>query len=811
MSTQPSPSRQTGGPAKKHGKKKSRTSWKAGFNSTPSSPAQNILEGRLPVLTDISNLRSAFASDLGTSTKQIPEHTQQKDSRTECSPLKDDCPQSVENGEKPYQRINSERLQPKDRRNTHKNEFLQTLDNQLTKIRREDDRGKKYLPPDNNDAKLSSRNGSMSKAGGSIKMLEQELSELLKPPASAASVAPSSEGQAVKLDSLKLKTLLGSITSVHQPSSVSLWDYLKEELTAADFESTQELKRERVANFLSVPIAFEKMLVFGYFVCLDSFLYTFTILPARFALALVALFRYLISRTWFSKSKERVRLKSSQKCDLIKVTLVVVACTILQSVDASRTYHFIRGQNAMKLYAIFNCLEIFDRLCCSFGQDILDSLFSKSTLGSHPPKTSHTASRHARPLTFVVLAILYILAHTMVLFFQMVTLNVAVNSYSNALLTLLISNQFVEIKGSVFKKFEKENLFQLSCSDIVERFQLSVFVTIITIRNLVELSAAPPSPFSVYPQSFVPLFSSMTAVARLLTPCILVLGCETLVDWLKHAFITKFNQIRPSVYDRFVDILSRDLVVGSPARIAGRNNQQQMFVDQSPMVSRRIGLAALPLACLVICVTVQTLQMVMATLPEEMAIAPAVTVSALQFEHLANIWQVPPIEFSSGFGAAVSSLLNFALSFSKFAWTAITLNTMTLYCWTLYQAHKIGISQEFWHRLMEYGVIILVCLATYVCLVALKLLIGINLLGFAHHRFMTMESREQAERKTDRMARESSASLEEKAADAAVTSMLDGRQSGQANSDLFHAGGEKRVLQGLDTIDRYTLFKSRIP
>jgi len=57
-----------------------------------------------------------------------------------------------------------------------------------------------------------------------------------------------------------------------------------------------------------------------------------------------------------------------------------------------------------------------------------------------------------------------LVAHTMVLFFQMVTLNVAVNSYSNALLTLLISNQFVEIKGSVFKKFEKENLFQLSCS-----------------------------------------------------------------------------------------------------------------------------------------------------------------------------------------------------------------------------------------------------------------------------------------------------------------------------------------------------------
>lgn len=58
----------------------------------------------------------------------------------------------------------------------------------------------------------------------------------------------------------------------------------------------------------------------------------------------------------------------------------------------------------------------------------------------------------------------YLVAHTLVLFYQLVTLNVVFNSYSNALLTLLLSNQFVEIKGSVFKKFEKENLFQLTCA-----------------------------------------------------------------------------------------------------------------------------------------------------------------------------------------------------------------------------------------------------------------------------------------------------------------------------------------------------------
>ncbi|KAG0072667.1 hypothetical protein BGZ89_004253 [Linnemannia elongata] len=871
-----SPSRQPQNgppPPRKHNKKKSRSSWKAGFKSTPSSPLQSNLDGRstgsTAPLTELSygtnintnvntNISGSTASTnnystletapLTTSTlsNDINSNNNNSQSRTSRNPQStSDNPEGKENRSLPQSQLPTNlkvdtsikesktsnnitttatittattAIAGKGSSTPRKNEFLQNLDIQLIKLQREEERGQ-GSPSSSKDSKQTNGTPSATKSGSSTKVFDHELSQLLKTP--APSVVPASgEGSQALIDDLKLRTLIGSISPPDHPT-VSLWDYLKEELTAADFESTQELKRERVANFLSVPIAFEKMLVFGYFVCLDSFLYTFTILPARFMLALVALFRYVFSRTWFSKSKERTRLKSSQKCDLIKVTLVVVACTILQSVDASRTYHFIRGQNAMKLYAIFNCLEIFDRLCCSFGQDILDSLFSKSTLGSHPPMSSLTASRHARPITFVLLAILYILAHTMVLFFQMVTLNVAVNSYSNALLTLLISNQFVEIKGSVFKKFEKENLFQLSCSDIVERFQLSVFVTIITIRNLVELSAAPPSPFSVYPQSFVPLFSSMTAVARLLTPCFLVLGCETLVDWLKHAFITKFNQIRPSVYGRFVDILSRDLVVGSPARLAGRNNQQQMFVDQSPMVSRRIGLAALPLACLVICVTIQTLQMVMSTLPSDlgragsspvMAETFAASATVLTFGQISFEWIMPPIDFTSGVAVASAGIVEALVSFFKVVWLFLGECLVVVGQVALRWAHRTGFSQELGRKLIEYAVISLACLATFACLVALKMLIGINLLGFAHHRYMTMESRERVELQADRAMRESNAALEEKAVSAAVSGMLDGRTAGgQANSDAFGVNGEKRINHGLDTIDRYTLYKSRIP
>jgi hypothetical protein len=43
----------------------------------------------------------------------------------------------------------------------------------------------------------------------------------------------------------------------------------------------------------------------------------------------------------------------------------------------------------------------------------------------------------------------------------------------------------------------------------------------------------------------------------------MVLACEMLVDWLKHAFITKFNHIRPSVYERYTDVLCLDLSSGS--------------------------------------------------------------------------------------------------------------------------------------------------------------------------------------------------------------------------------------------------------
>jgi hypothetical protein len=45
-----------------------------------------------------------------------------------------------------------------------------------------------------------------------------------------------------------------------------------------------------------------------------------------------------------------------------------------------------------------------------------------------------------------------------------------------------------------------------------------------------------------------------------------------LVDWLKHAFIAKFNHVRSTVYGRYADVLAKDvLLAGSLGRSRSRN------------------------------------------------------------------------------------------------------------------------------------------------------------------------------------------------------------------------------------------------
>ncbi|XP_018881283.2 transmembrane anterior posterior transformation protein 1 homolog isoform X1 [Gorilla gorilla gorilla] len=357
-------------------------------------------------------------------------------------------------------------------------------------------------------------------------------------------------------------------------TELSLLRFLSAELTRGYFLEHNEAKyterRERVYTCLRIPRELEKLMVFGIFLCLDAFLYVFTLLPLR---VFLALFRLLTLPCY--GLRDRRLLQPAQVCDILKGVILVICYFMMHYVDYSMMYHLIRGQSVIKLYIIYNMLEVADRLFSSFGQDILDALYWTAT----EPKERKRA--HIGVIPHFFMAVLYVFLHAILIMVQATTLNVAFNSHNKSLLTIMMSNNFVEIKGSVFKKFEKNNLFQMSNSDIKERFTNYVLLLIVCLRNMEQFSWNPDHLWVLFPD------------------VCMVIASEIAVDIVKHAFITKFNDITADVYSEYRASLAFDLV---------SSRQKNAYTDYSDSVARRMGFIPLPLAVLLIRVVTSSIK-----------------------------------------------------------------------------------------------------------------------------------------------------------------------------------------------------------
>uniref|UniRef100_A0A663LSJ2 Transmembrane anterior posterior transformation 1 n=2 Tax=Athene cunicularia TaxID=194338 RepID=A0A663LSJ2_ATHCN len=355
---------------------------------------------------------------------------------------------------------------------------------------------------------------------------------------------------------------------------ISLLRFISAELTRGYFLEHNEAKyterRERVYTCLRIPKELEKLMFFGIFSCLDAFLYVFTLLPLR---VFLAMFRFITLPCY--GLRDRRLLQPAQVCDVLKGVILVICYFMMHYVDYSMMYHLIRGQSVIKLYIIYNMLEVADRLLSSFGQDILDALYWTAT----EPKERKRA--HIGVIPHFFMAVLYVFAHAIFIMVQATTLNVAFNSHNKSLLTIMMSNNFVEIKGSVFKKFEKNNLFQMSNSDIKERFTNYVLLLIVCLRNMEQFSWNPDHLWVLFPD------------------VCMVVASEIVVDIVKHAFITKFNDITADVYSEYRASLAFDLV---------SSRQKNAYTDYSDSVSRRMGFIPLPLAVLLIRVVTSSIK-----------------------------------------------------------------------------------------------------------------------------------------------------------------------------------------------------------
>ncbi|RDA90496.1 hypothetical protein CP533_3030 [Ophiocordyceps camponoti-saundersi (nom. inval.)] len=416
-------------------------------------------------------------------------------------------------------------------------------------------------------------------------------------------------------------------------------------------------------------------------------------------------------------------LSPFHKADLLQGAVIVCSSLALMTLDASRMYHLVRAQSAIKLYVIFNILEVGDRLLSALGQDILECLFSAETLS----RNASGRSKVFVPLAMFLLALVYNCLHSIALYYQVITLNVAVNSYSNALLTLLLSNQFVEIKSTVFKRFEKDGLFQLTCADIVERFHLWVMLLIIGMRNVVEVgglsvpgaggdsgaddgsSSTPLHPPSILPHSFTVLPSWIMS-GEVVSPFLIVVGSEMLVDTIKHAYVTKFNNIKPTFYSRTLDILCKDYYTNA---------------FTTPSLTRRLGLAVIPLSCLFIRASIQTYHMFLSTqIPMPM---PRSTQTSLAEESA-----TPSSPAMVAALSRLDALLRDSLGRATYGYPyGSPLNSRPWYSWT---------SDD----IIAALTMVVVFFIAFLLLLALKLLLGMALLQYARNRYAKMKRKEHA-------------------------------------------------------------------
>jgi hypothetical protein len=110
--------------------------------------------------------------------------------------------------------------------------------------------------------------------------------------------------------------------------------------------------------------------------------------------------------------------------------------------------------------------------------------------------------------------------------------------------------------------FDRISVMQLSFADTTERFQLMLFLILITIVSFAQTGST-----SLY--SNISIFLAM------------MFG-ESLADWMKHAFISKFNSLDSSVYADMSRVLRSDII---------RSFKDKMAYDHNYAVTRRVGLS----------------------------------------------------------------------------------------------------------------------------------------------------------------------------------------------------------------------------
>ena len=325
-------------------------------------------------------------------------------------------------------------------------------------------------------------------------------------------------------------------------------------------------------DFVFAPLTLERMIITGFLLCLDSFLFMCTILPVRFVLALATCARNVVMRglrvlPWARCRRLRPRrLHAIQKIDLFRIVVLVSAAFFVQKVQVSFFIAFIKkGLSKMRMMVMF--VEVIDRVLIDFGSSILGSAYWRLSQRSISPW---------RLLSMYLMGTCYLVLHASFLIFHACIFDVSVALGSNALISLLVLIQFAEMKSDVMKKHTCEKLTSIVHSDIVERFQISVMLLALFCIKAAENYGQPD------------LLSLLFPIA---TGLVTVYISELLCDWIKHMSIINYSGLSPHSYTEIGSTVLKSL---------SRSHTTSILTDRSFSVAREIGMfpMALTLFCL---------------------------------------------------------------------------------------------------------------------------------------------------------------------------------------------------------------------
>lgn len=182
--------------------------------------------------------------------------------------------------------------------------------------------------------------------------------------------------------------------------------------------------------------------------------------------------------------------------------MFLVGTVLLSKISICKFYHFMRVQSLMKMYVVYNFLEVVEKLVITILHD-----FDKYN------------KKHFTMLKYILHAV-FVYVHALILYAYFITLYVTINSNINTYYALLIGTNFVELRTVLFRKCTSEMLIANMDNDIVRRFYTIKYLILVCICSLADS----------HDKKYVFLkFVLCYYVSKMV------------VEWIKYVFIHRYN------------------------------------------------------------------------------------------------------------------------------------------------------------------------------------------------------------------------------------------------------------------------------